>query len=497
MREDCVLATDPVSTPTGNDTAPPATEEPARATTEEPAQVTAEEPAGEGQPSGGGLRGRPLWRRVAGAWLPPLVALVAGWSLLAYRSPYQGARLFRPSSYGRWDTGHYLQIARYGYYATWHCAKRQLPPHLPPGHYLCGSIGWFPGYPAVTRGVSEVARLSLPVAGLAVAWLCWYLVLVLMWQLLRDARSVPARWVCLLIAAFFAGQVYFAALFPISLCIAGLLGCLYAALRGSGFRTAAVGFGSGVVAGASYLTAIVLCPALLVGALVARRRLRMVLLAAGVAAGLGAVLLAMQLSVGIWNAYFISARKYGLGAHSPLATLSARLQPLWTPQPPRQQFLRVTAGQTLLALCFVALATLVTLVRMALPAKAPAAAPALDAPDAEPGGDPPGGSAPLLDAPDAEPDGDPPGGSPPRRWWAAVTARVPAFELTFLLATIGVWLVPYIAGGGASTYRSEAFVVLSVPLLRRLPAWLLVVPLAATVIVAWRMAPYFFNGKLI
>ena len=82
------------------------------------------------------------------------------------------------------------------------------------------------------------------------------------------------------------------------------------------------------------------------------------------------------------------------------------------------------------------------------------------------------------------------------RWWAAVTARVPAFDLTLLLAMIGTWLVPYIAGGAASTYRSEAFVVLSVPLLRRLPAWLLVVPLAAAVLVAWHMAPYFFNGKL-
>jgi hypothetical protein len=332
------------------------------------------------------------------------------------------------------------------------------------------------------RGVSEVARLSLPVAGLAVAWLCWYLVLVLMWQLLRDARSAPARWVCLLIAAFIPGQVYFAALFPISLCIAGLLGCLYAALRGSGFRTAAAGFGAGMVAGASYLVPIVVCPALLAGALVARRRLRMVLLAAGVAAGLGAVLLAMQLSVGIWDAYFISERKYGVGVHSPLATLSDRLQPLWTPQPPRQQFLRVTAMQTLLALCFAALATLVTLVRVALPPKVPAA------------------SGTVVAAPEAEQSGDPGDGSPPRRWWsrwwAAVTARVPPFELTFLLATIGVWLVPYIAGGRVSTYRSEAFVVLSVPLLRRLPAWLLVVPLAAAVIVAWRMAPYFFSGKL-
>jgi hypothetical protein len=61
---------------------------------------------------------------------------------------------------------------------------------------------------------------------------------------------------------------------------------------------------------------------------------------------------------------------------------------------------------------------------------------------------------------------------------------------------VGVWLVPYIAGGQASTYRSEALVVVCVPLLRRLPPWLLVVPLGAAVWVAWNMAPYFFNGLL-
>jgi hypothetical protein len=84
-----------------------------------------------------------------------------------------------------------------------------------------------------------------------------------------------------------------------------------------------------------------------------------------------------------------------------------------------------------------------------------------------------------------------------RTWTAAIESRISAFDLTFLLMSVGVWLVPYIAGGGASTYRSEAFVIVSVPLLRKLPAWLLVVPLGAAVFVAWHMAPYFFNRQLI
>ncbi|HYU04751.1 MAG TPA: hypothetical protein VEL02_12980, partial [Jatrophihabitantaceae bacterium] len=79
----------------------------------------------------------------------------------------------------------------------------------------------------------------------------------------------------------------------------------------------------------------------------------------------------------------------------------------------------------------------------------------------------------------------------------ALDRRVSAFDLCFVMMSVGVWLVPYIAGGSASTYRSEAFVVVCVPLLRKLPAWLLVLPLGASVFVAWNMATYFFNRQLV
>ena len=165
--------------------------------------------------------------------------------------------------------------------------------------------------------------------------MCWYLALLLMWRLLADARSIWTRWMCLLIAAFFPGQIYFAAIFPISMCIAGILACLYFALRTSRPPLAWAGFAAGFVAAFSYLTAIVLVPALLVtGLLVLRgqRRRQAIIPAVGAAAGFGAVLLTMQVAVGIWDAYFISVRKYRVGVHMPLDTLIDELRPLWTPQ---------------------------------------------------------------------------------------------------------------------------------------------------------------------
>lgn len=403
----------------------------------------------------------PPWRRAGATLGPPLLALVVAWAMIVLRSGYHGARLFAPSSFARWDSGQYLRIANHGYTAIWHCGRSHLPANLPPGNYLCGTIGWFPGYPYASRGLSALTSMSVPTAALVVAWVCWYLALIVMWRLLADARSVWTRWMCLLIAAFFAGQVYFAALFPISLCIAGILTCLYLALRTSRPALAWAGFGAGFVAAYSYITAIVLAPALIITGLVARRgrgRLQAIVPGLGAAAGFGAVLLTMQVAVGIWDAYFISVKKYNVGAHMPLDTLLKRLRPLWTAVPPGQRHLTVSSWQTLMTMCFVFVILVVAVVfavqgRRDLPPEATGV--------------------------------------------TAIERRISAFDLTFVLMTVGVWLVPYIAGGSASTYRSEAFVVVCVPLLRKLPPWLLVVPLAAVVFVAWNMAPYFFNSQLV
>jgi hypothetical protein len=156
---------------------------------------------------------------------------------------------------------------------------------------------------------------------------------------------------CLLIAAFFPGQIYFAAIFPISMCIAGILACLYFALRTSRPALAWAGFAAAFVAAFSYLTAIVMVPALqITGVLVLRgqRRRQAIIPAIGAAAGLGAVLLTMEVAVGIWDAYFISGRKARVGVHMPLETLIDKLRPLWTSQSSAEQVLNATASQTLL-----------------------------------------------------------------------------------------------------------------------------------------------------
>jgi hypothetical protein len=280
---------------------------------------------------------------------------------------------------------------------------------------------------------------------------------------------------CLLIAAFFPGQIYYPAIFPISLTVAGILGCLYVALRTSKAALAWVGFVAGFVAGYSYITAIVVAPALLITSLVVprgRRTLQLLIPALGAAAGFGAVLITMQHAVGLWNAYFLSAHKYNVGAHQPIETLVNRMVGMWKYNP-RNWRLTTTASQTAVTLFLVVLVTLVTI------------------------GSAVGGRHAAMASPAGTDAGGEAARSMHRRFAEAVQARISPFDLTFLATTIGIWLVPYIAGGAASTYRSEAFVIVSVPLLRRLPPWLLAVPLVAVVVVSWHMSPYFFNNQLV
>jgi hypothetical protein len=408
---------------------------------------------------------RTWWLR-PDAFLPPLVALVLGWGLDAWRHSW--SHVFSTATYSRWDSGWYLIIANQGYSAG-PCPAALVPPNapFPPSHYLCGSVGWFPGYPTLFRGFSEITRLSLPVSGLVVSWVAWYFLLFFMWQLLDGARNPWTRWACLLLAAWFPSQIYFAAIFPMSTTIAAMLGSIFFAIVKRRPIPAAI---LGVIAGASYVSGIVLAPALLLASLVCHKGKQR---AAAIAGGLGAaggllsVALYAQAAVGKWNAYTLTKEPYGQGVNDPLITLYRRLRPLWTPQTAKMQFLNTTAAQTLVVsgLTLIILVATVAGMRTAR-----------------------GGDAAVVA------DG---------RWNRAlawISSRITVLDLTLLLAVIGAALVPYLTGGPAttgSTARNETFVVLGVPLLRKLPVYVLVPIVAAAAFVAWRMAGYFYSGTII
>ena len=373
---------------------------------------------------------------------PPFVALLAGWSLIASRAPKGWTSMFNPATFNHWDAGQYLRIAKHGYRASTHC-------NIGPAVHLCGNVTWFPGYPGLIR-LLAATHIGYLAAALVVAWSCWYLTLLMVWVLSRDQdrRGGTARGVaCLALAAVFPGQVYFAALFPISLVTFAVLLCIWFATRTSfATRATAVRSGvAGVVAGLAYPLALAAAPALLVSALVARGRQRRRVMVAGAAAvvgGFALVLAYAQLSVGKWNAYFISEREeYGVRTHNPLYFLTARYHDLLHPS---SSTLRTITQQGALATLLVVVAIVVTV--------------------------------PAL-----------------------VRARRAAdlTDVALLCTACIAWLIPYVGAGALSIYRSEACLIVLVPLLRRLPVWAIGALACAGAVIAYDMAPLFFSGALI
>jgi hypothetical protein len=407
----------------------------------------------------------------------PAVAFVLSWVLFAIRSGAGLAGVFKPATWARSDSHWYVFIAEHGYVAQWHCGGRSIPPHLPPGNYLCGTIAWFPGYPAMMRGTSEVTRLSVPAAGLLLAWVFWFVLLVAAWRLLEDAVSAPTRWCCLLLVAFLPGAIYLAALFPVSMTLAAMAGCLYFAFRSESRWAVWAAFGCGLVAGDGYISALALCPALLAGLIVAgRRRWRAVGAAVlGVLAGFGAVLLAAQASVGIWDGYFIAQSKYGTGSHNPLWSWWQRVRLLWHSHLAKQGYQHAVAATALYTGCLVALAVLVLLVTALRADRRAEPLPAV-----QPGDVPRRGSAWAA------------GG----RLLAALRSRLDPLDVAAVATALGAWVLAYGAGARIAFWRSGAFTVFAVLAFRRLRAPLLVVPVVIAAVLAWGLAHFFFAAYL-
>ncbi len=226
--------------------------------------------------------------------LVPLLAFLAQRLVLAAAALASGHDPLAPSSYVRWDSVFYLDIAEHGYAPLVSC-----PPE---SHYLpsawCGNAGWFPGFAWLLKPAALLG-LSLPATAVAVCAAAQLGVLVLLWRCLDDERQWPAPGT----AAFFPGNVYLAAAFP--------------------------------------------TPVFLLAA----RRAAWV--AAAVLVGFALVLAVMQLEAGSWTAYFKIQAKYGYGPGLGIDTLLAHLKPLVNPRYRSAKGI-VTGVQTLLTLALLA-----------------------------------------------------------------------------------------------------------------------------------------------
>src|ERR1700733_3306077 len=112
---------------------------------------------------------------------------VAAWLLSRFIDtvawgPARNPISFNPYLWGRWDSANYLGIAQHG-----RTFGRCGSPGFPVNSFnnllhqtWCGSAGWLPGFPWLTRAVG-VTGISLPDAGLLISWLAMGAALFLVW----------------------------------------------------------------------------------------------------------------------------------------------------------------------------------------------------------------------------------------------------------------------------------------------------------------------------
>ena len=357
----------------------------------------------------------------------PLAAFGAARLFLWGLAAREGYPPFASSTWSRWDSAHYLSIAARGY---------ELFPCPPawgwPGGW-CGNAGWLPGYPAL---LWLLARCGLPgpTAGLLVSSAAHAATLALLWSAFLGGRPTRDALVALSLAAFFPGQVYQHAVFPIALCTLLLAAGLKLLALGRPVRAALCGAAAAFTYATGFFFAGVLSAHEAIAPGGRPRAGRIVAPAAIALSGLGAVLALHQARLGAWNAFYLVQAKYGHGLHSPLGALADRAR--------------------------------------ALASSLDVAAPALET---------------LFVA-----------ALVPALAWATWRARDRTREETALaLYAVAYWLLPLVVGGGLSLYRAESLLLPAAPLVRRLPAAAQVAVLAGAVALAAPMGVLFLRRALV
>jgi len=146
---------------------------------------------------------------------------------------------FSAAPWLRWDSYHYLSIAKNGYTAQ-ACDD-----------FICGNTGWFPLYPAIIRLVAA-AGLSYSFSAVFIS----VAALVASSEIL--SRLIQRRWSTLYVALAFVilpGGIYQVSAFPISIATAFGLGAIYALTRLDSAKSVFLG----IFASLSYPSAVLFC----------------------------------------------------------------------------------------------------------------------------------------------------------------------------------------------------------------------------------------------
>ena len=235
---------------------------------------------------------------LARAVLIPVLVFIAVRLLFTAAAASVGFDGWRASSWRRWDSGHYLDIARKGY-EYFSCARFGGR-----AQDVCGNAAWFPLYPWLLRPLLALG-VGPETAGAVVSGAGALAFLVALWNAFLLRRGLKGL-LLLGMAAVFPGAVYQQAIFPTSVALL----CLVLAGEAVSREAWARAGGFGALLSLSYVTGVLIAPVQALVAFARTRALRPALLAGGLAAlGLVAVMALHQITLGHWDAFYWVHRK--------------------------------------------------------------------------------------------------------------------------------------------------------------------------------------------
>lgn len=124
-----------------------------------------------------------------------------------------GYNYFDPQVWYRWDSGHYLHIAKEGY-EFFPCAGNF--GYSDDATEFCGNTGWFPGYPYLIK-VLSIFQIDLIQLGSLVSKF-FYFSSIFLCLLIADIKAISFRSVIFtLLSTFALGFIYYNAIFPMSM----------------------------------------------------------------------------------------------------------------------------------------------------------------------------------------------------------------------------------------------------------------------------------------
>lgn len=254
-----------------------------------------------------------------------VVAALGLWAVVTWTAAAAvGFSGHKTSTWARWDTGHYVDIAEDGY-TVGPCVDvaNRRPTDL------CGTTGWFPALPYLMRAAGVIG-VAAKTAGRWIALAAFAGTLAVLWRGFLAQRPRPQGLAAMALAAVFPGAVYYGAIFPTSLATLSTVGCLALVERR---RWAAAGL-CGALAAAAYpsgLLVVVVAVVPLVSRDLGpwRERLRAAAWLVGPPmAAYGLVLLELQRTVGAWDAWFRVQVGYRHDPAWPWATVADQVRTL-------------------------------------------------------------------------------------------------------------------------------------------------------------------------